>query len=125
VVPLLPLLQLLLVVPDFLDLLVVPDFHVVLISLRRLRLCCIPSSTSFFSFLLSSELRTHQTAVVNKMVLLRDVQGKVYKFKSRSDYLGLGMLTPDVLDVVRSHMVLVLGIVPGKLDYVKVMTVST
>jgi hypothetical protein len=64
------------------------------------------------------------------MVLLRDVQGKVYKFKSRSECLGLGlglglgMPTLDVTDVVRSHMVLVLDIVPGKLDYVKVMTVS-
>jgi hypothetical protein len=58
------------------------------------------------------------------MVLLRDVQGRVYKFKSRSEYLGLGMLSLDVTDVVRSHMVLVLDIVPGKLDYVKVMTVS-
>jgi hypothetical protein len=85
---------------------------------------CIPSSTSFFSFLLSSELRTHQTAVVNKMVLLRDVQGRVYKFKSRSECFGLGMPTPDVTDVVRNHMVLVLDIVPGKLDYVKVMTLS-
>jgi hypothetical protein len=59
------------------------------------------------------------------MLLLRDVQGRVYKFKSRSECLGLGMLTLDVTDVVRSHMVLVLDIVPGKLDYVKVMTVST
>ena len=59
------------------------------------------------------------------MVLLRDVQGRVYKFKSRSEYLGLSMLTLDVTDVVRSHMVLVLDIVPGKLDYVKVMTVSS
>lgn len=31
----------------------------------------------------------------------------------------------DVTDVVRSHIVLVLDIVLGKLDYVKVMTVST
>jgi hypothetical protein len=75
---------------------------------EHLRLCCIPSSPSFFSFLLSSDLRPHQTAVINKMVLLRDVQGRVYKFKSRSEYLGLGMLTLDVTDVVRSHMVLVL-----------------
>jgi hypothetical protein len=59
------------------------------------------------------------------MVLLRDVQGRVYTFKSRSECLGLGMLTPDVPDIVRSHMVLVLNIVPGKLDYVKVMTVTT
>lgn len=58
------------------------------------------------------------------MGLLRDVQGRVYKFKSRSECSGLGMLTLDITDVVRSHMVLVLDIVPGKLDYVKVMTVS-
>lgn len=58
------------------------------------------------------------------MVLRRDVQGRFYKFKSKSECLGLGMLTLDVTDDVRSHMVLVLDIVPGKLDYVKVMTVS-
>jgi hypothetical protein len=39
--------------------------------------------------------------------------------------LGLGVLTLDVIDVVRNHKVLVLGIVPGRLDYVKAMTVST
>jgi hypothetical protein len=83
-----------------------------------------PPSTSLFSFRLPSDLRPHQTAVINKIVLLRDVQGRVYKFKSRSECLGLSMLTLDVTDVVRSHMVLVLDIVPGKLDYVKVMTVS-
>ena len=59
------------------------------------------------------------------MVLLRDVQGRVYNFKSRLECLGLGMLTLDVADVVRSHMVIVLDIMPGKLDYVKVMTVRT
>lgn len=59
------------------------------------------------------------------MVRLRDVQGRVYKFKSMSECFALGMLTLDVTDVVRSHMVLVLDVVPGKLDYVKVMTVST
>jgi len=67
---------------------------------------------------------TSSTAVINKMVPLKDVQGRVYKFKSRSQCLGLGMPTLDVTDVVRSHMVLVLDIVPRKLDYVKVMTVS-
>ncbi|KAH8745738.1 hypothetical protein F5882DRAFT_471563 [Hyaloscypha sp. PMI_1271] len=59
------------------------------------------------------------------MVLLRDVQGRVYNFKSRSECLGLGMLPLGVTDVVRSHMVLVLEIVPGKLDYVKVMTITS
>lgn len=81
---------------------------------------CIPSSISFFSFLLLSDLRPHQTAVISKMVSLKDVQGRVYKFKSRSE----GMPTLDVTDVVRGHLVLVLDIVPGKLDYAKVMTVS-
>ena len=50
--------------------------------------------------------------------------GRVYKFKSRLECLGLGMPTLDVTDVMRSHMVLVRDIVPGKLDYVKVITVS-
>ncbi|CZR67731.1 uncharacterized protein PAC_17630 [Phialocephala subalpina] len=59
------------------------------------------------------------------MVLLRDVQGRVYKFKSRSECLGLGVLTLDVTDIVRSHMVLVVDIVPGKVDYVKVMTITS
>ncbi|KIM99963.1 hypothetical protein OIDMADRAFT_30332 [Oidiodendron maius Zn] len=61
------------------------------------------------------------------MVPLKDVQGRVYKFKSRSECLGLGLGIPtlDVPDVVRSHMVLVLDIVPGKLDYVKVMTITS
>jgi hypothetical protein len=59
------------------------------------------------------------------MVLLRDVQGRVYKFKSRSEYLGLGILTLDIIDVVHSHMVLVLDIMPGKLGYMKVIIVST
>ena len=77
------------------------------------------SGTSF------GDLRPHQTAVINKMVLLSDVQGRIYKFKSRSECLGLGVLTLDVTDIVRSHMVLVVDIVPGKVDYVKVMTVST
>jgi hypothetical protein len=58
------------------------------------------------------------------MVELKDVQGRVYKFKSRSECFGLGMPTLDVTDVVHSHLVLVLDIVPGKLDYIKVMTVS-
>ncbi|KAH8790829.1 hypothetical protein F5882DRAFT_257432, partial [Hyaloscypha sp. PMI_1271] len=62
---------------------------------------------------------------INKMVPLKDVQGRVYKFKSRSQCLGLGMPTLDVTDVVRSHMVLVLDIVPRKLDYVKVMTITS
>jgi len=58
----------------------------------------------------------------NKMVRLRDVQGRVYKFKSKSECLGL--LTLDIADIVRSHMVLVLDVVPGTLDHVKVMMVG-
>lgn len=58
------------------------------------------------------------------MVRLRDVQGKIYKFKSNSECLDLGIPTPLLPDKVRGHMALVLDAVPGKLDYVKVMTVS-
>ena len=86
---------------------------------------CILSTTSFLPRLLLSSLRPHQTAVINKMVPLKDIQGKVYKFKSRSECFDSGMLALDVTDVVRRHMVLVVDIVPGKLDCVKVMTVST
>ncbi|KAL3421824.1 hypothetical protein PVAG01_05980 [Phlyctema vagabunda] len=90
---------------------------------KRLRLCCIPLLTSFLSLLLSPELRLIKR--INKMVLLKDIQGRVYTFKSRSECLGLGILTPDVPDIVRSHMVLVLNIMPGKLDYMKVITITS
>ncbi len=58
------------------------------------------------------------------MVLLRDFEGGVYTFKSNSECLDLGVPTPVLPEKVRGHMVLVLGGVPKKLDYVKVMTVS-
>jgi hypothetical protein len=58
------------------------------------------------------------------MVPLKDVQGRVYTFKSNSECLGLGIPTPVLLNNVRGHMVLVLGDVPRTSDYVKVMTVS-
>lgn len=58
------------------------------------------------------------------MILLRDIQGRVYKFKSNSECLDLGIPTPVLPEKVRAHMVLVLGGVPGKLDHVKIMTVS-
>jgi hypothetical protein len=54
------------------------------------------------------------------MVPPKDVQGRIYKFKSKSECLGLGILIPVVPDIVRGHMILVLG----KRDYVKIMTVS-
>jgi hypothetical protein len=59
-----------------------------------------------------------------KMVSSGDVQGKIYKFKSNSECSDLGVPTPDLPDKVRGHMVLVLSTVPGKLNFVKVMTVS-
>ena len=58
------------------------------------------------------------------MVPLKNVQGRVYKFKSRLECFGLGMPTLDITDVVRSHLVLVLDIMLGKLDYIKVIIVS-
>jgi hypothetical protein len=58
------------------------------------------------------------------MVPLKDVQGRVYKFLSNSECLDLGIPTPVLPEKVRGHMVLVLSGVPGKLNHVKVMTVS-
>jgi len=58
------------------------------------------------------------------MVRSKDVQGRIYRFKSDSECKELGIVTPVIPDIVRRHMVLVLDIVPGKMDYVKIMTVS-
>jgi hypothetical protein len=58
------------------------------------------------------------------MVRLKDVQGRIYRFKSESECLKLGILTPVIQDIVRCHMVLVLDVVPAKKDYAKIMTVS-
>lgn len=58
------------------------------------------------------------------MVSLTDVQGRIYRFKPKPDCSSLG-LPLNVEDKIRIHMVLVLDIVPGQLDYVKVMTVGT
>jgi len=61
----------------------------------KIVLRCIPSSTSFFSFLLSSDLRTHQTAVINKMVPLKDVQGRVLQIQEQFRKLGFGHTYPS------------------------------
>lgn len=58
------------------------------------------------------------------MVPRKEVEGKIFKFKSRPECFDLGLPTLDVPDVVRRHLVLVLNIVPGKWDTVKIMTVS-
>jgi len=50
---------------------------------------------------------------------------RVYKFKSISECLDLGIPTPVLPEKVRGHMVLVLGGVPRRLDYVKVMTITS
>jgi hypothetical protein len=63
-------------------------------------------------------------AIINKMVQLEDVQGRVYTLKSKLACLASSILTLVDLDIVRGHMVLVLGVVPRKIDYVKIMTVS-
>jgi hypothetical protein len=56
------------------------------------------------------------------MVQLEDVQGRVYTLKSKSACLASGILTPVDPDIVRGHIVL--GVVPRKMDHVKIMTVS-
>ena len=58
------------------------------------------------------------------MVRLKDVQGKIYKFKSTTECLALGIPTPVLPDKVRGHMVLIFSIIPERLGYVKVVTVS-
>ena len=50
------------------------------------------------------------------MVRLKDIQGRIYRFKSDSERLKLGILTPVIPDIVR-HMVLVLDVVPAQKDY--------
>jgi hypothetical protein len=47
----------------------------------------------------------------NKMVRLKYVQGRIYRFKSESECLGLRILTPVIQHLVRCHMVLVLDVV--------------
>jgi hypothetical protein len=59
------------------------------------------------------------------MVSLTDVQGRIYHFKRKREYSDLGLPPLNVEDKIRTHMVLVLDIVPGQLDFVKVMTVGT
>ncbi|KAH8647810.1 hypothetical protein BX600DRAFT_475885 [Xylariales sp. PMI_506] len=55
------------------------------------------------------------------MVRLKEVQGRIYKFKSNSES---GFSDPTVPDIVRKHMVLVVDIT-GKKDHVKVMTITS
>jgi hypothetical protein len=54
---------------------------------------------------------------------LKDIQGRIYHFKSKTECAGLGILYPVIPNIVRYHMILILDIMPGK-DYVKFMTVS-
>ena len=58
------------------------------------------------------------------MVPLKDVQGRFHKFKSNSACSGLDIPTPVLPDKERGHMLLVLGGVLRKLDYVKFMTMG-
>jgi hypothetical protein len=51
----------------------------------------------------------------SKMVRLKDVQGRIYHFKSKSECTGLGIPTPVVPEIVRRHMIFVLDVVV--LDY--------
>ena len=47
------------------------------------------------------------------MVPLKEVQGRIYKFKSRSECFGLGLPTLDITDVVRSQLFLALDVEQG------------
>ncbi|KUJ07675.1 uncharacterized protein LY89DRAFT_351180 [Mollisia scopiformis] len=60
-----------------------------------------------------------------RMIQQRDVQGRIYSFKSTSEYLDSGVQIPDIPDAVKLHMVLVLDLVPGKHQLLKVMIITT
>ncbi|KAJ8060235.1 hypothetical protein OCU04_010579 [Sclerotinia nivalis] len=54
------------------------------------------------------------------------VQGKLYAFLTKSELKEMGItLDANVTDIVRIHMVICLGTVHGRPDYVKVMTITT
>lgn len=57
------------------------------------------------------------------MVRLKQVHGRIYRFKEKSEYHDLGFPDDIVPNIVHQHMVLVLDIT-GRKDYVKVMTAS-
>jgi hypothetical protein len=80
---------------------------------------CVPQSGAS-----GAELREAIFSCTDKMVRLKDVEGKIYHFKSKSKCVELGILGSVVSDIVRFHMVLVLDIVPERTDYVKCMTVG-
>jgi len=51
-------------------------------------------------------------------------RGGFYKFKNNSECCNSGIPTRVLPDEMRGHMVLVLGNIPGKLNYIKIITVS-
>ncbi|KAH6673455.1 hypothetical protein B0J14DRAFT_480924, partial [Halenospora varia] len=59
-----------------------------------------------------------------KMVRPRDVQGRIYTVKSKSECASLSMADDILPDIVRSHMVFVLEVIPWKKHYVKIMTAT-
>ncbi|KAL2071831.1 hypothetical protein VTL71DRAFT_13066 [Oculimacula yallundae] len=62
---------------------------------------------------------------LNSMVSLKGVQGRIYRFKTKSEYMELGIPIPVIESIVRCHMVLVLDVVRTKRDYVKIMTITS
>ncbi|KAF5872734.1 uncharacterized protein Bfra_006097 [Botrytis fragariae] len=60
------------------------------------------------------------------MVHPQQVQGKLYNFLSKSELKKTDVVfDTNVTDLVRIHMVICLGTVPTRPDYVKVMTITT
>ncbi|KAF2422739.1 hypothetical protein EJ08DRAFT_653036, partial [Tothia fuscella] len=55
-----------------------------------------------------------------------NVEGRVYRFRSKTEREELLVELPmEVTEIVRAHMILVLDWVPGRNDYVKVMTITS
>lgn len=58
------------------------------------------------------------------MMQRKDVEGKIYEFRSKSESTDPGSEISDVPALICSLMVLVLDVVPGRKGYVKIMPVS-
>ncbi|KAF7910460.1 hypothetical protein BELL_0072g00120 [Botrytis elliptica] len=60
------------------------------------------------------------------MIHPQQIQGKIYTFIPDSEIYHLGITLDDNIEkIVRKHMVICLGIVHGRPNYVKVMTITS
>jgi len=70
----------------------------------------------------------HQTLpflLLSIMVKLKDIEGRVFCFRSKSECAELGIPNSDIDEIVRIHKVILLDWVPGRKGWVKVMTITS